>query len=53
MLKYSFNMQEESENMENAVKKALSQGYRTSDIAKNEEETISTSSMGEIIADFI
>ncbi|HKM01891.1 MAG TPA: 3-isopropylmalate dehydrogenase [Sedimentibacter sp.] len=53
MLKYSFNMQEESENIENAVKKALSQGYRTADIAKNEEETISTSKMGEIITDFI
>lgn len=53
MLKYSFNLQEQSKNIENAVKKALSKGYRTADIAKKGENTVSTSEMGNIIASLI
>ena len=53
MLKYSFNLQEESENIEKAVKKALSKGYRTADIAKKEDRIISTVEMGDTIADLI
>lgn len=53
MLKYSFKLEEESKNIERAVKKALSKGYRTADIAKNEERVVSTVEMGNIIAGFI
>ena len=53
MLKYSFALQEESENIESAVKKALSKGYRTADIAKKEDRIISTAEMGDIIAELI
>ena len=53
MLKYSFNLQKESEIIENAVKKALSLGYRTTDIAKNGEQTVSTKEMGDIVTELI
>ncbi len=53
MLKYSFNLQEESENIERAVKEALSKGYRTPDIAKKGDKLISTSQMGDIISELI
>lgn len=51
MLKYTFNLVEESQAVENAVKKALSDGYRTSDIARhNENHILSTKAMGAVIA---
>jgi 3-isopropylmalate dehydrogenase len=53
MLKYSCNLHEESINIENAVKKALSKGCRTADIAKEEDNIVSTIEMGDIIADLI
>jgi 3-isopropylmalate dehydrogenase len=53
MLKYSFNLQKESESIENAVKKALSKGYRTKDIAQKDCKLISTSEMGDVISGII
>jgi 3-isopropylmalate dehydrogenase len=53
MLKYSFKLQEESDNIERAVKKALSKGYRTPDIARDGDKLVSTSEMGDIIANLI
>ena len=53
MLKYSCILHEESINIENAVKKALSKGCRTADIAKEEDNIVSTIEMGDIIADLI
>ncbi|NYB74605.1 3-isopropylmalate dehydrogenase [Sedimentibacter hydroxybenzoicus DSM 7310] len=50
MLKYSFNLPEEAENIENAVKKALAKGCRTSDIAMKNEKVSTTEEMGDIIA---
>lgn len=51
MLKYAFNMQEETSSIENAVAEVLKQGYRTEDILKNENEKIvGTSEMGDLIA---
>lgn len=50
MLKYSFNLQAEAENIENAVKKALAKGLRTADIAMNGEKIATTKEMGDIIA---
>lgn len=49
MLKFTFNMQEEADCIENAVKKAISDGYRTADIATVGENIITTKEMGDII----
>lgn len=49
LLKYSLNLVEEANTVEMAVKKALKDGFRTSDIAKKGEKSISTQEMGKII----
>ncbi|WMJ76505.1 MULTISPECIES: 3-isopropylmalate dehydrogenase [unclassified Sedimentibacter] len=53
MLKYTFGLYEESNCIEDAVKKALSDGHRTSDISKKGEKATTTSEMGSIIAENI
>ena len=53
MLKYSFDMDAESQAIEESVKKVLESGYRTADLAENKEKAISCSEMGQIIADGI
>lgn len=51
MLKYTFNLVEESMAVENAVKKALKDGYRTTDIARrNDTNILSTKAMGSVVA---
>ncbi|MFK4785589.1 3-isopropylmalate dehydrogenase [Fusobacterium sp. MFO224] len=50
MLKYSFNLVEESNAIEDAVKKVLQKGYRTPDIYNEGNKEISTSEMGDLIA---
>ena len=49
MLRYSFNLEEEANNIENAVEKALSDGYRTVDIYVEGTKKLSCSDMGQII----
>jgi len=50
MLKYSFDMKEEAEAVDNAVSEILKQGYRTQDIFVNDSQTlVGTSKMGELI----
>ena len=53
MFKYSFDLDKESEMIENAVKQVLKDGYRTIDIAKKGEETVNTDVMGDLIAERI
>lgn len=54
LLRYSFGENEAAESIENAVKTALAQGYRTKDIASfGAKEICTTSEMGEIIAKFV
>lgn len=53
MLKYSFGLLEEAIAIESAVKQALKDGYRTIDIAKKGEKTVTTKEMGRIITDNI
>lgn len=53
MLKYTFGLQKEANDIENAVEKALKDGHRTSDIAKKGEKIISTKEMGNIIVENI
>ena len=51
MLKYSFDMNEDSILIEQAVQHVLSKGLRTEDIAKSGEATISTQKMGQAVID--
>ncbi len=51
MLRYSFDMAEEADAVENAVSKALEDGYRTGDIMSDGMKLVSCSEMGDIIAD--
>ena len=49
MLRYSFDMSEEADLVENAVRETLASGVRTSDIAGSEATSVSTRAMGEAI----
>lgn len=53
MLRLSFGMDLEADAVERAVDSVLSEGYRTSDIASDGGEIVSTSSMGDVIAGHI
>lgn len=52
LLRYSFNLNEAADSIENAVKQVLSQGYRTADLA-DEHPPISTTEMGDLIVNAI
>ena len=49
MLKYSFDMNEDSELIEKAVHNVLSKGFRTLDIKKDNENAVSTQEMGQAV----
>ncbi len=51
MLRYSFDMQEEADAVDNAVAKALQDGFRTGDIMSEGCTKVSCSEMGTVIAD--
>tara|TARA_Y100001970_G_scaffold244788_1_gene311282 strand:- start:83 stop:1195 length:1113 start_codon:yes stop_codon:yes gene_type:complete len=51
MLKYSFDMQEDSQIIEKAVQNVLLKGFRTEDIKKGAKKIISTKEMGDAIID--
>lgn len=53
MLKYSFNMDKEASDIENAVEKALADGYRTTDLYVDSTKKLSCSEMGDVIIDNI
>lgn len=54
MLRYALNQDEAAVAIENAVKTALFEGYRTKDIAAfGAKEICTTSEMGDVIANFI
>ena len=50
MLKYSFNMNEEHDDIVNAVRKSLKDGFRTQDIKQDGMKIVSCSKMGDEIA---
>ncbi len=53
MLRYALGEKEAADTIDNAIKKALSEGYRTSDIGDYDVKEICTcSEMGDIIADY-
>ncbi|MFZ9035988.1 MAG: 3-isopropylmalate dehydrogenase [Francisellaceae bacterium] len=49
MLSYSFSMHEEAKAIHKAVEDSLNQGYRTSDIALSNEQTVPTDAMANAI----
>lgn len=53
MLRYSFNLDKEANAIELAVKKVLSDGYRTGDIMSDGMKKVGTIEMGDLIADRI
>ncbi len=54
MLKFALGEVRAGEKIENGIKEALKQGYRTKDLSSfNAKELCSTSEMGEIIAQFV
>lgn len=50
MLRYSFDMAEEADDIENAVNRALDDGYRTGDIMQEGCKKLLCSEMGDVIA---
>ena len=49
MLRYSFDMDEEAKNIEDAIEKVLKAGYRTVDIMSAHQHQVSCSKMGDLI----
>jgi len=53
MLRYSFNLAEEAQAVENAVSKVLDSGYRTGDIMSEGMKLVGTKEMGDLIIEQI
>ena len=53
MLRYSFDLDEEAKAMEKAVEAVLQEGYRTGDIFSEGNIRVSTTEMGDLIAERI
>jgi 3-isopropylmalate dehydrogenase len=49
MLRYSLGRAEQADRIENAVKKVLEQGYRTSDIVTPDCKQVGTAAMGDAV----
>ena len=49
MLRYTFGLKEEAQDIEDAVKSVLAAGHRTADIAKEGEKIIGTVEAGRLI----
>lgn len=53
MLRYSFDLDKEADDIENAVKSVLKAGYRTVDIMSEGKKKVGTVEMGNLLVDFI
>jgi 3-isopropylmalate dehydrogenase len=54
MLRYSLGEEKAADMIDEAIKKALKKGYRTKDLASfDAKEVVSTTEMGDVIANFI
>jgi 3-isopropylmalate dehydrogenase len=53
MLRHSFALEQEAACIENAVSSVLDEGYRTADLAGTKNSPISTSAMGQRVADTV
>ncbi len=53
MLRYALGEEEAADKIDNAIKKALAEGYRTGDLADYDaKEIVTCSEMGDIVADY-
>ena len=50
MLRYSFDMDQEADDIEQAVEKVLKEGYRTTDIMSEGKTLVGTKECGDLIA---
>ena len=53
MLRFSFNLQQEAQAIENAVEKVIEAGYSTIDLQGPGMETVDTKEMGRLIVEKI
>ncbi|MGI6623378.1 MAG: 3-isopropylmalate dehydrogenase [Acetivibrionales bacterium] len=53
MLRYTFNLEAEAKNVEDAVNKVLKEGFRTGDIMSEGKTLVGTNLMGDLIAERI
>lgn len=53
MLRYTFGLMGEAEDIESAVQKVLAAGYRTADIAKENEKITGTKACGDLVIEAI
>jgi 3-isopropylmalate dehydrogenase len=53
MLRWSFGLHDEANEIEDAINKIISEGYRTVDIAGENDHKLSTSQMGDLVAGLI
>ena len=53
MLRFSFDLDKEAEAIEEAVSRALKEGYRTIDIMSEGKTQIGTAQMGDLITGYI
>lgn len=53
MLRYSFDLEEEADRIENGVRKVLGKGWRTVDIMSDGNTLVGTDKMGDLIAEEI
>lgn len=53
LLKYSLDLEEEADTVENAVKDVLNAGYRTSDIFKDGDKLVGCKEMGDLVVERI
>jgi 3-isopropylmalate dehydrogenase len=53
MLRYSFNLEAEAAAIEEAVERALSEGHRTRDLVKEDQQFVTTEEMGRHVVTYI
>lgn len=53
MLRYSFDLEEEAVTVEQAVRRALAEGYRTPDLMEEGKKLLNTEEMGNLVVDYI
>ena len=53
MLRWSFGLHDEANEIEQAINKIITEGYRTVDIAGENDHKLSTSQMGDLVAGLI
>jgi len=49
MLRYSFDLDQEAKDVEDAIEKVLKEGYRTTDIMSEGKTLVGTREMGDLI----